>query len=235
MQFQTPLIEARLIRRYKRFLADVRLPDGREVTAHCANPGAMTGLMDAGARVWLERNDNPARKLRFSWKLVELPAGDLACVDTALPNDLVAQALEQGAIDGLKGYDSIRREVRYGVNSRIDFLLRANGRRDTYVEVKAVTLSRQPGLAEFPDTTTERGAKHLRELCAMAADGHRAVMLYLVQRTDCVRFSIARDIDPVYAETFQSANSAGVESLCFRSDVTIGEIRLASAVEIMGL
>jgi len=227
MKFQTPLIPARLIRRYKRFLADIELDDGSLVTAHCANPGAMTGLMDPGARIWVERNDDPKRKLRYSWKLLELAAGGFACIDTALPNRLVEAALRAGDIQTLAGYDRVRPEVKYGQSSRIDFLLSGGGQREAYVEVKAVSLCRQQGLAEFPDSVTKRGTKHLFELMDMVSAGHRAVMLYVVQRTDCARFSVAGDIDPAYGAAFQRACAAGGEAYCHATKISPERTTLA--------
>ncbi|MDA0221919.1 MAG: DNA/RNA nuclease SfsA [Proteobacteria bacterium] len=217
MQFQTPLIRATLVRRYKRFLADIILPDGREVVAHCANPGAMTGLNMPGATIWVEPNDDPKRKLRFSWKLVEIGT-DWACIDTALPNELVAEALAQRQIPELAIFDTLKREVKYGENSRIDFLLNTGGL-NTYVEVKAVSLKRD-GWAEFPDSVTKRGTKHLNELAKMVVQGHRSVMVYLVQRTDCIRFRLAADIDPSYAAAFTRASDAGVEMLCLATEIS---------------
>lgn len=225
MQFQTPLVPARLIRRYKRFLADCRLEDGREVVAHCANPGAMTGLAEPEVKTWLEPNNDPKKKLDWAWKLVELPRGGMACIDTALPNRLVAEALAAGRVPGLAGYDLIRREVRYGENSRVDFVLSSPGRRDAFVEVKAVTLCRQGSLAEFPDTVTKRGTKHLNELAAMAQAGSRAVMLYVMARNDCTSVTLAGDIDPAYAAGFRAARAAGVEVLAH--GVTISPLALA--------
>lgn len=215
MRFQTPLVPARLIRRYKRFLADCRLEDGRDITAHCANPGSMMGLAEPGSLVWLEPNDEPKKKLKFGWRLVDHGNGHFTGVDTGLPNRMLREALESGKVAGLDGYETVRAEVKYGQASRIDFLLSAPDRRDAYVEVKSVTLSRQPGLAEFPDSKTARGAKHLGELSSMVSQGHRAVMLYLVQRTDCTRFTLAADIDPAYAAAYAKARRAGVETLCF--------------------
>lgn len=230
MHFQTPLIPATLIRRYKRFLADCQLQDGREVTAHVANPGSMLGLKDEGQRIWLEPNDDPKKKLKFAWRLVEHPGGHFTGVDTGAANRVLKAALMAGEVAGLDGYDLVRPEVKYGENSRIDFLLTGNGRADCYVEVKSVTLSRQKGLAEFPDSVTARGTKHLGELSAMAQQGHRAVMLYLVQRTDCEHVTLAADIDPAYAQAFRQAQAAGVEALAVACRITPLEITLGSAL-----
>ncbi len=231
MEFETPLVPGRLIRRYKRFLADVELADGREVTAHCANPGAMLGLNQPGLRVWVEPNDNPKRKLKHAWRLVELPGG-LAGIDTSVPNKIVAEALHARAIPELEPYDEIRPEQRYGENSRIDFLL--TGPRHTYVEVKNVHLMRHPGLAEFPDCVTARGAKHLRELAAMVRAGHRSVMLYVVQRDDCDRMMLAEDLDPSYAEAFRNAHAEGVEPLVYRAILSSKRISLGRALPFQG-
>ncbi|UMA64853.1 DNA/RNA nuclease SfsA [Roseivivax marinus] len=225
MRFQTPLVPATLIRRYKRFLADATLDDGREVTAHCANPGSMMGLATPGSRIWLEPNDDPKRKLKWAWKLVEHADGHFTGVDTGAANRVVRAGLEAGAIAGLEGYDTVRPEVRYGEKSRADFLLTGADRAEAWVEVKSVTLSRTSGLAEFPDSVTARGARHLDELAAMAGTGARAVMLYLVQRTDAERVTLAADIDPAYADRFRAARAAGVEALavgCAISPAGIG-------------
>ncbi|WP_273524055.1 DNA/RNA nuclease SfsA [Rhodosalinus sediminis] len=213
MRFQTPLVPARLLRRYKRFLADARLEDGREVTAHVGNPGSMMGLAEPGARIWLEPNDDPRKKLKYAWRLVEHADGHFTGVDPGAANRIVREALEAGAVEALAGHATLRAEVRYGERSRIDFLLSGGGQPETYVEVKSVTLSRAPGRAEFPDAVTARGAKHLAELAAMAEAGHRAVMLFLVQRTDAAEVGLAADIDPAYARAFAEARAAGVEAL----------------------
>jgi sugar fermentation stimulation protein A len=213
MRFARPLVRGTLLRRYKRFLADVMLEDGREVTAHCANPGAMLGLNAPGTPVWLEPSDDPRRKLGHAWRLVELGAGHFAGIDAGVPNRLVAEALAEGRIPSLAGYATVRPEVRYGAGSRVDFLLTGPALPDAYVEVKNVHLRREGDWAEFPDSVTARGARHLGELAAMAAAGHRAVILYVVQRTDCARVRLAADLDPAYARAAAAARAAGVEAL----------------------
>ena len=232
MRFQTDLVPARLIRRYKRFLADCLLEDGREVTAHCANPGSMMGLADEGMKIWLEPNDDPKRKLKFGWRLIEHENGHFTGVDTSVPNRALRETLEQREIPELATYHSVRPEVKYGENSRIDFLLTQNGLPDCYVEVKSVTLSRTQGQAEFPDSVTKRGAKHLQELSNMVAQGHRAVMLYLVQRTDCTSFTLAGDIDPAYQSAYLAARKAGVETLCISAEISPDEITIGAPMKI---
>ncbi|MEP4248249.1 DNA/RNA nuclease SfsA [Tateyamaria sp.] len=232
MRFQTELVPATLIRRYKRFLADCRLEDGREVVAHCANPGSMMGLADPGMQIWLEPNDDPKKKLKFGWRLIEHDNGHFTGVDTSVPNRALRAAFEAGEVPGFQEYATVRPEQKYGTNSRIDFLLQGDGLPDAYVEVKSVTLSRTAGLAEFPDSVTARGAKHLGELAAMAQAGHRAVMLYLVQRTDCDRFALAADIDPAYAAAYRSASQSGVETMCLGTYITPEGVDVANPILI---
>lgn len=231
MKFSAPLVSGRLVKRYKRFLADVILDDGSAVTAHCANPGSMLGLKEPGSRVWLSQSDNPKRKLKYSWEVIEAD-GALVGINTAHPNKLVEEALEAGRIDGLTGHDKLRREVKYGKNSRIDILLEDGEGARTYVEVKNVHLMRTPGLAEFPDSVTARGAKHLVELADMVAEGHRAAMVFLVQRPDCERLSLAGDIDPAYAAAFDAARAAGVEAYAIGCDVRLDGIDAVKPVAI---
>ncbi|MCL4144825.1 UNVERIFIED_CONTAM: hypothetical protein GTU68_051778 [Idotea baltica] len=233
MRFETPLVPARLIRRYKRFLADCRLEDGREITAHCANPGSMMGLATPGQKVWLELNDDPRRKLKFGWRLVDHENGHFTGVDTSVPNRALRAALGAGQVTGLTEYKTVRPEVKYGEASRVDFLLSHPGLPDAYVEIKSVTLCRQPGLAEFPDSVTKRGAKHLEELARVADQGHRAVMLYLIQRTDCTAFELARDIDPGYAAAYDAARVRGVETLCFDTRITPHGVELGQPVAVV--
>ncbi len=237
MRFSSPLVPATLLRRYKRFLADVVLPNGVETTVHVANPGAMTGLAAPGVRVWLSKSANPARKLPFSWELVEVDLGsgqELVGVNTAHPNPLVEAAIAAGTIAELAGYDTLRREVKYGRNSRVDFLLEDRGRPPCYVEVKNVHLMRGKGLAEFPDSVTARGARHLDDLSAMAAQGCRAVMVFLVQIGSADRFALARDIDSHYGIAFDRARKAGVEAIAYRCAISETEITVASAVPVLG-
>lgn len=232
MRFSAPLIEGRLIRRYKRFLADIELASGETITAHCANPGAMLGLVEPGTRVFVSKSASLTRKLPWSWELVE-HNGDLVGINTAHPNAIVAAAIAAGAIPPLAGYAGLKREVRYGKNSRVDILLTDPARPDTYVEVKNVHLSRKKGLAEFPDSVTARGTKHLVELSAMVAAGKRAVMVFLVQRNDARRFRLARDIDPAYAAAFDRARAAGVEMLAVRCAMSLDGIDVGATLPII--
>ena len=227
MRFATPLRPATLLRRYKRFLADIRLDDGAEATAHCANPGSMLGLAEPGTRIWVEPNDDPRKKLKFGWRLVEHADGHFTGVDTGLANRVVREALAAGAVATLSGPQTLRAEVPYADGSRVDFLLSDGGGPDAYLEVKSVTLSRRPGLAEFPDSVTERGARHLRDLSAMAAAGHRAVLLFLVQRTDARAVTLAADLDPAYAAAMAAARAAGVEVVSLGTRIDTGGVEAA--------
>ena len=235
MRFPSPLIRGRLARRYKRFLADVMLDDGETVTASCPNTGSMIGLTDPGSVVWLSTSDSPTRKYRHTWEMVEADLGQgptLVGINTARPNALVAEAIGAGRIPGLDAYPDLRREVKYGQNSRIDILLDCARKGRCYVEIKNVHMMRTAGLAEFPDSVTERGAKHLFELAAMVREGHRAVMMFLIQRGDATRFDLARDIDPAYGAAFDAARAAGVEMLAYRCRLSPEQIVVESAVSV---
>ena len=221
-----PLTKGTLIKRYKRFLADVELPSGEVVTAHCANSGSMLGLKDEGNTVYLSANTNPKAKLDWRWELVDVD-GALVGINTSRPNHIVEEAILDGTITELQGYEGLRREVKYGKNSRIDLLL--EGPSTCYVEVKNVTLV-DGNTALFPDAVTARGAKHLVELGDMVKEGHRAVMVYLVQRGDCTSFQPARHIDPTYAEKLEAALSQGVEALVYDCEVTTDHVRVREKI-----
>ncbi|MBO6849321.1 MAG: DNA/RNA nuclease SfsA [Marinobacter sp.] len=220
MKFPQPLIEGRLIRRYKRFLADVRLPDGSEVIAHCPNTGSMLGCQPADARVWLSESDNPKRKLRYTWELVETAPGELACINTGRPNAQARHGIEAGAVVELAGYGRIRTEVRYGAEkSRIDLHLSEHpSLADAWVEVKNVTLC-ENGAGFFPDAVTTRGQKHLRELIAQVAAGERGVLLFVVNHTGITSVRPADHIDAAYGPLLREAAAAGVEVLAYRAEL----------------
>ncbi|MGR3462362.1 MAG: DNA/RNA nuclease SfsA [Roseovarius sp.] len=232
MRFQSPLLRATLLRRYKRFLADIRLEDGTETTAHCANPGAMTGLATPGTTIWVERNDDPRRKLRYGWRLAEVAGGALVCVDTGAANRVLRAALTARALPALAAYDEVRPEQRIGEASRADFILRGPGLPEAVVEVKSVTLARAPGRAEFPDSVTVRGARHLRDLAACAREGRRAVLFYLVQRSDATTLATAADIDPAYAAALDAGRAAGVEVMAHRAEITPERITIGPALPL---
>ncbi len=235
MDLPRPLREGRLIRRYKRFLADIDL-QGETVTAHCPNPGAMTGLNAPGLRAWVSRSDDPRRKLAHTLELLEA-VGGLVGIHTGRPNAIVAEAIAAGLIPELAGYATLRREVRYGAASRVDMVLDDPARGACYVEVKNVHLRRpegpHPGAAEFPDSVTARGARHLEELAAMVAAGHRAVMMFCVQRMDCDRVVAAADIDPRYASGLARAAAAGVEVLAWDCAITPDRITLRRPLPVI--
>ena len=236
MRFPTPLFRGTLIQRYKRFLTDVRLDDGRLVTASCPNIGSMMGLTTPGSVVWLSENDNPARKYRFTWEMVEADLGHgpaLIGINTGLPNKLVLEALAGKRIKALANYPNFRHEVKYGKNSRIDILMEGPREGLCYVEIKNVHLSRKHGLAEFPDCETERGVKHLTEMAEMVRAGHRAMLMFLIQRSDAKRFALARDIAPQFAAAFDVATAAGVEALALRCRMSAEEVVVDKPVPII--
>lgn len=232
MRFRAPLAEGRLLRRYKRFLADVQLASG-VITAACPNTGSMMGCCEPGSRVWLSESDNAARKYRHTWEIVEA-GGVMVGINTGLPNRLVAEAIDAGTIGELAGYAGFRREVRYGEeSSRIDFVLESPGRPPCYLEVKNVTAAVSRGVALFPDCVSDRGARHLRELIRLKAQGARPVQLYCVQRGDVKEVRPADGIDPEYGRTLREAIAAGVEVLAYRAKVSTGEIRLSRRIPVV--
>ncbi len=238
MRFPTPLTGARLIKRYKRFLADVTLDDGTALTAHCPNTGSMLGCQAPGSRVWLSRSDNPKRKYAYTWELVEAEGGALVGINTGRSNALVREAIESGVIGELGGYDEIRAEVRYGnERSRADFLLSggpSGGDSDCYVEVKNVTAAVRDSVALFPDAVSTRGTKHLRELMGVVREaGQRAVLCFCVQRMDVGEVRPADDIDPDYGRTLREALSAGVEVVAYRADMRPDAVALAERIPVV--
>ena len=231
MDFPDTLLRGRLIKRYKRFMADVILDSGETITAHCANTGAMLGVQEADSEVWLSPARNPDRKLKFTWELIRI-GGGLVGINTAHPNKVVAEAIEGGKIPELTGYDTHRREVKYGNNSRVDILLSQDGKPDCYVEIKNVHLMRVAGVAEFPDSVSSRAAKHQGELADMVKQGARAVIFYLCQREDCDNFRLAADIDPDYAAAAKAARETGVEAMCYACTLTPEAIAVSRRLAI---
>ena len=228
---QTTMVPATLVKRYKRFLSDHRLESGEVITASCPNTGTMLGLTTPGSATWLVHAPSPTRKYDYRWELIE-DEGTWVGINTGRPNALVEEAIRAGVIKELAGYADLRREVKYGTNSRIDLLLEDPVRPQAFVEVKNCHLRRRDGLAEFPDSITTRGAKHLDELAAQVALGHRAVMVCCVQRADCDYFEVAADIDPGYAAAFQRARDAGVEALAYVCHVSAETIALTHSIPI---
>lgn len=230
VKIEQPLVEATLVRRYKRFLTDVTLPDGSELTAHCPNTGSLLGCKEPGSKIWLRDTENDKRKYRHSWQAIEVD-GTWVNVDTGLPNAETYAAIVEGRVPGLAGYDTHKREVKYGTNSRIDVLLeKASGER-CYVEVKNTTLARGE-VALFPDAVTARGLKHLGELAEVVANGHRAVQFFFVSRDDVRTFAPADDIDPAYCAGLRAAAAAGVEVMAWAVSVRPDAIELAHELEV---
>lgn len=232
MQFDPPLQRAILQKRYKRFLADIVFDDGTETTAHCANPGAMLGLARTGAEIWVQPATNPKRKLKFTWKLERLASGGFAGIDTSVPNQIVKEALQHRNLSEFSGYQTVLPEQKYGSGSRIDFLLKDGLHPDCYLEVKNVHLERVSGLAEFPDSVTARGTKHLKELALIAANGGRAAMLYVVQMDGPSKLRFASDIDPAYARAVADAKAVGVDMLAYATDIDTKGIVLTKQLPV---
>lgn len=233
MEFAEPLLEGTLLRRYKRFLADIELADGSVITAHTPNTGSMLGCAEPGSRVWLRAVDNPARKYPYAWELVENHAGVMIGINTGVVNRLVGEAIVTGVAAELQGYDAMRQEVRYGSErSRIDLLLEGGGRPACYVEIKNVTALDADGTAFFPDAVSARGSKHLRELMQVVAQGQRGVICFCVQRGDAVAVRPADEIDPLYGRTLREALAAGVEAVAYRAAVTPQSVVLDAALPV---
>lgn len=232
MLFDAPLIRTKLVKRYKRFLADVELENGDVITVHCANPGSMMGLTEPGIPAFISDSNNPKRKLRYSLEMVEV-GGELVGVNTNLPNKLALEAIKASRIPKLSDYETLRTEAKYGNNSRIDILLENTGKPDIFVEVKNVHFVRTPGIHEFPDSVTARGAKHLDEMANEVANGNRAAMLYVVQRADGDCLKIASDLDPNYAGAFKRAKEAGVEAYAIRCNMQIDRIDAEDLIPIL--
>ena len=231
------LLPAKLVRRYKRFLADVILPDGQQITVHCPNTGSMKNCQEPGADIWLSESPNPKRKYRYTWELITTSRGHTIGINTSRANDLVEQAIIDGKIVPLTGYEQLRREVKYGdENSRIDIFMSAENRADCYVEVKSVTLLEAPvsaGIGYFPDAISQRGAKHLRELMLMQQHGKRAVLFFCVQHTGIRQVQPADHIDQHYGELLRCAADAGVEVLAFKVRKTTRGLVLSRQIEVV--
>lgn len=238
MLFQPPLQKALLLRRYKRFLADIRLPCGEEVTVHCANTGSMRNCIAEQQACWYSTSSNPKRKYSRSWEIATTPDGDLAGINTARANALVVEAIENGTIKELQGFDALRTEVRYGEEkSRIDILLEQQGSANCYVEVKSVTLREDSATCVnrglFPDSVSARASKHVRELMAMKAAGHRAVLVFCVQNSGIKSVSPADELDPKYGELLRQGVAAGVEVLAYGADIDAKGIALVRPLPVI--
>jgi len=232
MKFSNKLIKAKFVKRYKRFFSDHILEDGKLVTAHCPNTGAMTGVAKEGITSWLSPSNNPKRKLKWTWELTQ-ENNTIVGVNTHNPNKIIQEAINNNEIKELLNYKTLKREVSYGSNSRIDIFLQDEKKIDCYVEIKNVHLSREKGIAEFPDGITSRGTKHLKELAHVAQSGCRAVMLYLIQRNDCNFFKIAKDIDKEYAKEFINALNAGVEVICVDTILNTNGISIGKNIQLL--
>jgi sugar fermentation stimulation protein A len=230
MEFPAPLLRGRLLQRYQRFFVDIALDDGATVTAHTPNTGSLRTCLEPGAEAWISRSDNPKRKLAYTWELVR-SGGGLVGVNTGLANRLAEEAIRAGRIPPLAGYGTVRREVRYGVNSRVDLLLEDGPAPRCWVEVKNVSMGRD-GVAAFPDAVSTRAAKHMGELAAQVRAGARAAVLFAVQRMDCNLFRPADDIDPAYGTALRQAAAAGVQVLAWRAEVSPRGIALVEALPV---
>lgn len=223
----------RLMKRYKRFLADIELENGRELTVHCPNTGSMKNCADPGSAVWIQDSGNLKRKYPFGWELVQVEGRFWACINTGRANALIREGIETGVISELQGYESLRQEVKYGdENSRIDLLLEDQNKPCCYVEIKNVTLLENNGIGAFPDAVTARGAKHLRELMLMVEQGHRAVLMFCVAHTGIERVRPADHIDPEYGQLLREAVSAGVEVYAYGARITPEEVTISRPLPV---
>lgn len=234
MKFSPELQPALLLRRYKRFLADIELPNGEITTIHCANTGSMKNCIAERSACWYSISDNPKRKYPFTWEIASTPDGCLAGINTGRANALVREAIENGVISELQGYDHCDAEVKYGQeNSRIDFLLTASNKPSCYVEVKSVTLGIGDGLGCFPDSVSARGTKHLRELMVMVEQGYRSVLVFCVQHSGIDRVAPADTIDPLYGTTLREALEVGVEVLVYGAELSPQQVTLTTSLPLI--
>jgi sugar fermentation stimulation protein A len=225
-----PLTGGRLVKRYKRFLADIELETGEKVTAHCPNSGSMKGCAVPGSRVWLSQNDNPKRKYKYTWELAKVP-GTMIGINTLVPNRLVKQSIENGLIDSLAGYEHVKAEVKTSSHTRLDLLLETKTHQKCYVEIKNCTMV-EDGVAMFPDAVTTRGQKHLDELSFLVSKGHRGVIFFLIQRTDAKVFKPAEHIDKIYAQKLREAVKNGVEVIAMDTTINTEIISIKNAVPV---
>ncbi|AFU98647.1 DNA/RNA nuclease SfsA [Simiduia agarivorans] len=233
MKFSPPLIQGHLIKRYKRFLADVMTPEGETITIHCPNTGSMRACLAPGSACWYSLSESKTRKYPHTWEIATTPDGHLAGINTHRANALVEELIRSGQVPAFAGYRELKREVKYGEGSRIDLLLSGEDLPDCYVEVKNVTLHEGDGKGYFPDAVSSRGAKHLQELMAMVAAGHRAVLFFCVQHSGISQVAAARHIDPTYADLLTQAQAAGVEVMAWRARMSAASVELTEVLPVV--
>ena len=229
MNFEKTLISGLLIKRYKRFFVDVKI-NNEVITAHCPNTGSMMGLLDKGNKVWLSKTDNPNRKLKYTLQIIESQKSRVG-VNTHLTNKIVLESLKNNLVNKLKNYEDIQQEVRFGNNTRFDFLISKN-KKKTFIEVKNVTLSRKKGIAEFPDSVTSRGLKHINELIKAGNKGYIIYLLFIIQREDCNKFKIANDIDAEYSKLITKAVKKNLNILCYDCKISPKRIKLNREIKL---
>jgi len=227
MKFKQRLLQGTLIKRYKRFFADIKY-NNKTIIAHCPNSGSMMGLLDKGNKVWFSVSDSPTRKLKYTLEIIEINKKNVG-INTLLTNKIVLEALNSKKIKSLAKFNNIKTEAKFSINTRFDFLL-TNDKEKCFLEVKNVTLVREETVAEFPDAITTRGTKHLNELCNAVEKGYQSYILYLIQREDCKFFKIAEDIDEKYKIAFNSAIKNGIKVLCYDCSLTSDEIKLNNQI-----